>query len=205
MSCIVLMFAIVGFIALFTVHCSIGKETARALMLRGARVVLAVRNVDEGLRVVDECLEAGGKGSGEVIPLDLADFGSVKACAEKFNAKDIPIHILVLNAGTVAAAFCVFRWYPVHVFLNSNQSSRLTDVRIVGGGCAQCAVCLLPGIMAVKDRTLDACGYESQVGWLLFACLLYPLFLYLISCLALCPTSRVLSFFLVLFPFLAFC
>lgn len=69
----------------------IGLATARALGGAGARVVLAVRNLDKGSA-------AAGSIPGETVvaPLDLADLGSVRGFAEAWQG---PIDVLVNNAG----------------------------------------------------------------------------------------------------------
>jgi NAD(P)-dependent dehydrogenase (short-subunit alcohol dehydrogenase family) len=71
----------------------IGVETARALAGAGAEVVLAVRDVDAGLRVAADIKAERGV---TVKPLDLADQGSVAAFVADWRG---PLHILVNNAG----------------------------------------------------------------------------------------------------------
>jgi NAD(P)-dependent dehydrogenase (short-subunit alcohol dehydrogenase family) len=72
-------------------NAGVGLATARALAGAGARVVLAVRNLDKGRA-------AAGTISGhtEVRRLDLADLSSVRAFAEAWLG---PIALLVNNAG----------------------------------------------------------------------------------------------------------
>ncbi|MFJ4922893.1 oxidoreductase [Streptomyces sp. NPDC088725] len=69
----------------------IGRETARAFAVAGARVVLAVRSADSARHAAD-----GMTGSTEVLPLDLADLSSVRRFAD---AWDRPLDILINNAG----------------------------------------------------------------------------------------------------------
>jgi NAD(P)-dependent dehydrogenase (short-subunit alcohol dehydrogenase family) len=79
----------------------IGTETTRALAAAGADVTLAVRNVEAGERVA-EVLRAGlGAGAGklQVMRLDLADLGTVRAFGAAWSG---PLHILVNNAGVMA-------------------------------------------------------------------------------------------------------
>ncbi|MFD0691847.1 SDR family NAD(P)-dependent oxidoreductase [Actinomadura fibrosa] len=77
----------------------IGVETARALAGAGAEVTLAVRDVAAGERTAAEIAEGTG-GPVLVAPLDLADRASVGAFTA---AWDGPLHILVNNAGVMAA------------------------------------------------------------------------------------------------------
>ena len=74
----------------------LGLATATALAVRGARVVLAVRNTAAGR-------EAAGRIAGdvEVRELDLADLDAVRAFAAKLTADHPAIDLLVNNAGVV--------------------------------------------------------------------------------------------------------
>src|SRR3984957_7042711 len=78
----------------------IGVETARALAGAGAEVTLAVRNVDAGERTAAQITETTGNKQVLTARLDLADQASVAAFAA---AWDGPLHILVNNAGIMAA------------------------------------------------------------------------------------------------------
>ncbi|WP_446040689.1 oxidoreductase [Streptomyces sp. SID1121] len=69
----------------------IGLETARAFASAGARVTLAVRNLDAARTAASDL-----PGDPEVLPLDLADLSSVRGFAA---AWDRPLDVLVNNAG----------------------------------------------------------------------------------------------------------
>jgi len=77
----------------------IGKETARALAARGARVLLACRSQENGRRALDEIVAQTGNRQLELLPLDLGDLASVRACAQAVLARDQPLHVLINNAG----------------------------------------------------------------------------------------------------------
>jgi NAD(P)-dependent dehydrogenase (short-subunit alcohol dehydrogenase family) len=81
----------------------IGKETARALAGRGARVYLACRSEVSGRRAIDEIAGQTGSRSLELLPLDLGDLESVRRCAEMFLATSEPLHVLINNAGVAGA------------------------------------------------------------------------------------------------------
>ena len=75
----------------------IGRAAAHELARAGARVVLAVRDVERGAAVA-----AGMPGDVAVRRLDLADLASVRAFAD---ATDHPVDVLVNNAGLMAVPF----------------------------------------------------------------------------------------------------
>ena len=77
----------------------IGKETVRALAARGARVVLAARSADKTRPVIDELARATGNDRLEFLALDLGELASVRKAAAELLARDLPIHVLVNNAG----------------------------------------------------------------------------------------------------------
>jgi retinol dehydrogenase 12 len=81
----------------------IGKETARALAARGARLFLACRSESSGRRAIDEIAAQTGNRSLELLSLDLGDLDSVRRCAEAFLATDAPLHVLINNAGLAGA------------------------------------------------------------------------------------------------------
>lgn len=74
----------------------IGFETMRVLALRGAHVIGTARSLDKGR---EACARVVGKATPVV--LDLADFDSVVACSRAVAAFDVPLDMLVCNAGIV--------------------------------------------------------------------------------------------------------
>lgn len=77
----------------------IGRVTAAELAGAGAHVILACRSAAKTEPVVAEIRAATGSDKVEFAELDLADLASVRACAEAFLRRDLPLHILVNNAG----------------------------------------------------------------------------------------------------------
>ena len=86
-------------------NAGIGLETARALALRGAHVVMACRNVEKAAWARDTIVrESGGVVSPESFDLrrlDLAELASVRAFAGDFVAEGRPLHLLINNAGVM--------------------------------------------------------------------------------------------------------
>ena len=90
-----------GRVALVTgANSGIGRVTAVELALRGFHVFLACRDAGKTTEVLNEIAHrSGGTARAEFIALDLGDLGSVRQCAQAFNARQLPLHLLVNNAG----------------------------------------------------------------------------------------------------------
>ncbi|WP_437791527.1 SDR family oxidoreductase [Sorangium sp. So ce693] len=77
----------------------IGKETARGLAQRGAKVVLACRDTGRGEAARDDIARSTGRKDVEVIALDLGSKASIRAFGERFRAAHERLDVLVNNAG----------------------------------------------------------------------------------------------------------
>ncbi len=75
----------------------IGRVTAIELAKQGYHVFLACRSEEKTRPVVDEIHKSGGMA--EFLPLDLGSLDSVRACADTFLQRNLPLHLLVANAG----------------------------------------------------------------------------------------------------------
>eukprot|EP01098_Paradermamoeba_levis_P004816 TRINITY_DN2062_c0_g1_i1.p1 TRINITY_DN2062_c0_g1~~TRINITY_DN2062_c0_g1_i1.p1 ORF type:complete len:307 (+),score=84.06 TRINITY_DN2062_c0_g1_i1:61-981(+) len=80
----------------------IGKETARVLAKQGATVFLACRDREKCQAVEEEIKRTTQNQEVYSLSLDLGDLASVRACAQEFNSKNLPLHLLINNAGMVA-------------------------------------------------------------------------------------------------------
>jgi len=88
------------------VSAGLGVETARALAAHGATVVGAARDLKKAVAATAEVrAQAANGGSLELIELDLADLGSVRAAADKLNAKGEMFDVVICNAGVMATPF----------------------------------------------------------------------------------------------------
>jgi NAD(P)-dependent dehydrogenase (short-subunit alcohol dehydrogenase family) len=72
----------------------LGAETVKLLVAKGHRVVLTARDASQG-EAVAKSLPAGKV---DVLPLELADLASVRACAEAFLSSDRKLHGVIANA-----------------------------------------------------------------------------------------------------------
>lgn len=82
----------------------IGRITALELARAGAHVILACRSEARAMPVVEEIHSTTGNTLAEFMALDLADLDSVRASADAFLARDLPLHVLINNAGLAGLA-----------------------------------------------------------------------------------------------------
>ncbi|KAL2610529.1 hypothetical protein R1flu_029102 [Riccia fluitans] len=83
----------------------IGVHTARTLAKRGAHVIMAGRNLTDGAAARQGILNDIPEAKVEVMELDLASFDSVRAFAKEYSRKDLPLNILINNAGVMGNPF----------------------------------------------------------------------------------------------------
>lgn len=79
------------------VNSGLGHESMRVLAMRGAHIIGTARTMQKAT-------DAAAVVQGDITPMvcELSDFSSVRACAEAINALDIPIDVLLCNAGIMA-------------------------------------------------------------------------------------------------------
>ncbi|URD88032.1 short-chain dehydrogenase [Musa troglodytarum] len=87
----------------------IGKETARVLALRGAKVIIPSRTLDSGLKVKQSLLEQNPSAELHVMEMDLSSLDSVDSFARSFNSSHKHLNILINNAGIMACPFQLSR------------------------------------------------------------------------------------------------
>ncbi|WYL99322.1 MAG: SDR family NAD(P)-dependent oxidoreductase [Gloeotrichia echinulata CP02] len=77
----------------------VGLMTAVGLAKLGNHVFIACRSETKSAKAIKYIRETTGNQSVEFLPLDLAFLDSVRNCVKLFNDKNLPLHILVNNAG----------------------------------------------------------------------------------------------------------
>lgn len=91
-----------GRVAVITgANTGIGYETAAVLADRGARVVLAVRDLDKGHAAAARIVKASPNSDLEVLQLDLSSLDSVRAAAGALRSAYPRINLLINNAGVM--------------------------------------------------------------------------------------------------------
>jgi NAD(P)-dependent dehydrogenase (short-subunit alcohol dehydrogenase family) len=80
----------------------LGIETSRVLAANGARVIMAVRDLEKGEKARQAILEDVPAGQLSLLELDLSEQDSVRRAAANFSAGESKLDILINNAGVMA-------------------------------------------------------------------------------------------------------
>ncbi len=83
----------------------LGKETARILASKNARVILAVRNTQKGERVAEEIRKAWSKADVSVRRLDLACLDSIRTFCNAYIMEFNRLDLLINNAGIMMCPY----------------------------------------------------------------------------------------------------
>lgn len=80
-----------------------GKELARILYAKSARVYIAARSEERAAKAIDDMKKAvpDSKGSLVFMKLDLGDLRTIKTSADFFLARESKLHVLFNNAGVM--------------------------------------------------------------------------------------------------------
>ncbi|MBW4428971.1 MAG: SDR family NAD(P)-dependent oxidoreductase [Nostoc desertorum CM1-VF14] len=77
----------------------VGLMTAIGLAKLGNHVFIACRSANKAAKAIDYIRQTTGNENVKFLPLDLASLDSVRKCVKLFNGYNLPLHILVNNAG----------------------------------------------------------------------------------------------------------
>ncbi|KAJ9444738.1 Short-chain dehydrogenase TIC 32 [Diplonema papillatum] len=83
-------------------NAGLGLESSTVFARQGAHVVMACRNMEKAgaaLKIVQAAAKDAGKGSAEIMHLDLSSLDSVAAFAKELAAKHKVVHCLLSNVG----------------------------------------------------------------------------------------------------------
>ncbi|CAF1504967.1 unnamed protein product [Adineta ricciae] len=85
----------------------IGKVTARELARKGWHVILACRNAEKAQNAINDIKQEIKMPDAplEFLPLDLSSLISVRKFVDEFHQRQLPLHLLVNNAGIFGSTF----------------------------------------------------------------------------------------------------
>ncbi|KAL2334736.1 hypothetical protein Fmac_015949 [Flemingia macrophylla] len=83
----------------------IGAETTRVLAMRGARVIMGVRNMIAAKDIKEAIIKEIPTAKLDVMELDLSSMASVRKFASEFVSSGVPLNILINNAGIFGTPF----------------------------------------------------------------------------------------------------
>ncbi|KAG6331483.1 hypothetical protein ID866_7607 [Astraeus odoratus] len=81
-------------------NAGIGKETARVLLTKNAKVWIACRDTARGEAALKDLKESTGR-EAQLLKLNLANLRSIKQAVEEFLSKETQLHVLCNNAGVM--------------------------------------------------------------------------------------------------------
>ncbi|KAF2354663.1 Short-chain dehydrogenase/reductase SDR [Trinorchestia longiramus] len=142
----------------------IGVETALDMARRGARVIMACRNLEKAQKVADKIIKETGNEKVIVKKLDLASLASVRAFANDILRTEHALHILCdLDLRTVVGSSTCVRWLAPRLA----YGGWLLDLRTVVGS-STCVRWLAPRL-AYGGWFLDlrtVVGPSTCIRWL---------------------------------------
>ncbi|XP_068659896.1 short-chain dehydrogenase TIC 32, chloroplastic-like isoform X2 [Aristolochia californica] len=83
----------------------IGKETVRVLALRGVTVVMTARCTEKGRQVKESLLKENPTAKLHLMEMDLSSINSIISFARSFYGANLPLNILINNAGIFGCPF----------------------------------------------------------------------------------------------------
>lgn len=106
----------------------IGKETAIDLAKRGARVILACRDLKRAQEAVVDVRKKSANANVVVEHLDLASLSSVRSFAQRVLSQEKRIDILINNAGMIKYKF-IFFFIKIKVLFRHYDVPEMGDYR----------------------------------------------------------------------------
>ncbi|KAL1989082.1 hypothetical protein VTN96DRAFT_5845 [Rasamsonia emersonii] len=102
----------------------VGKELARMLYSKNAKVYIAARSEDKANKAIEEIKKSTPASTGALVflRLDLSDLTTIKASAESFLSSERKLHVLFNNAGVMTPSQGVSKTaqgYELHLGVNN--------------------------------------------------------------------------------------
>jgi NAD(P)-dependent dehydrogenase (short-subunit alcohol dehydrogenase family) len=86
-------------------NAGLGFETSKIAAGKGAKVIMACRNLEKAEKAKEQILKDNAKADLEIMQLDLASLKSVRSFADEFNSKYKRLDVLINNAGIMVPPF----------------------------------------------------------------------------------------------------
>lgn len=106
----------------------IGRATALELARAGAHVFVACRSRPKGEEAANDIRARSGNEDVEYFDLDLASLASVRDGAARFLARDLPLHLLINNAGVAGQRGETKEGFELHFGTNHLGHFLLTEL-----------------------------------------------------------------------------
>ncbi len=106
----------------------IGRTTALALAREGAHVFLACRSEAKTKPVIEEIKRETKSDRVEFLELDLTSLDSVRGAARAFLARELPLHLLINNAGVAGQRGITQDGFELHFGVNHLGHFLLTQL-----------------------------------------------------------------------------
>ena len=139
----------------------IGFQLAQQYAEAGDRVYATCRSPERATRL--NALAAGSGGRLTILPMDVGDGASVKACAAAIG--NTPIDILINNAG-------VWGGLDTQTFQNMDYDNWAHELNIMAMGPFRVIQAFMPNVLAGKDRKIitissqtGAHAYDHLIGY----------------------------------------
>ncbi|KND02204.1 uncharacterized protein SPPG_02689 [Spizellomyces punctatus DAOM BR117] len=106
----------------------LGMASAIAMAQKGAHVIITARSESRGKEAVQKIIEASNSSKVEFGVMDNGDLQSVRAFAEWYKQKSLPIHILLLNAGIAYTPYNSISGIEGQFYINHLSHFYLTEL-----------------------------------------------------------------------------
>ncbi|GAP87598.1 putative short-chain dehydrogenase [Rosellinia necatrix] len=161
----------------------LGKELARILYAKHAKVYIAARSEAKAEAAMDHIKNAEPNSSGQLafIKLDLADLSTIRASAQEFLRKEQRLHVLFNNAGVMKPALAdakTAQGYELQLGVNNIGTFMFT--KLLTPALVATAKTEIPGVVRVVwvgssageapsaprgGVPLDNLDYHKDLGW----------------------------------------
>lgn len=108
----------------------IGKEIARALAMRGARVVVTARNAAAAQAAADAIGSEAPQTAVDALELDVDSPSSVDQASAAFDARHGSLHVLINNAGILPDWHDSILDLPLEIFESTWRTNALGPLRV---------------------------------------------------------------------------